>query len=79
MIKRISKYVIPTDKDDESDDSSSFEETNLDREDSSIQLKTKQSIAKEIIEKINLKESIQESKENLINRKTEREVKINQK
>ena len=79
MIKRISKYVIPTDKDDESDESSSFEETNIDKEESSIPLKTKQSIAKEITEKLNIKENIQESKENLINRKTEREVKINQK
>ena len=79
MIKRISKYVIPTDKDDESDESSSFEETNFERDESSPPLETKQSIVKEIIEKINLKDKFQESKENLTNKKTEREVKINHK
>ena len=79
MIKRIGKYVIPTDKDEDDEDTSSLEEGyESDEEEMAGNNEIHQHSQHHKQPQIEIKEKVEDFKEKLLSKKTEREGKIKQ-
>jgi len=79
MIKRIGKYVIPTDKDEDDEDTSSLEKGyESDEEELAGKNEIHQHSQKLKQPQIEIKQNVEDLGEKLLSKKTEREGKIKQ-